>query len=115
MAWALAVAVGLLGGLSLVSGGTAVMVASALRRAFEAALADESDDGLRARGVLLVERVRSPLLRWAINRRSRAIAGMVVAGVVRDRIAALHRGGLVALATGVAAIAIAAFVPGMMS
>lgn len=114
MALVLAVLAALIGVLSLVLGGLALFVANAGRRAFEAALADESDDGLRARGVMLVDRVRSPALRWIINRRTGAMAGTVAIAAVRDRLATLYRGGIISIGFGVAA-AIAAFViPGMM-
>ncbi len=114
MALVMAAAVGLLGVLGLVAGCLAVLVASAARRGFEAALADESDDGLRARGVLLVERVRSPALRWVINRRTGAKAGSVLVGVVRDRLAAMRRGGLVAVSSGIVAMILAFQIPGWM-
>jgi uncharacterized protein YjeT (DUF2065 family) len=115
MAWALAVLAGLIGVLSLVSGGLAIFVAGAGRKAFEAALADDSDDGLRARGLVLVERIRSPALRWVVNRRTGAMAGTMAIAVVRDRIATLRRGGVVSVCFGVAAIIAAIFIPGMMA
>ena len=114
MALLMAVLAGLIGVLALVAGCLAVFVARTARRAFEAALADDTDDGLRARGVLLVERIRSPALRWIVNRRTGAMAGMVAVGVVRDRLATLHRGGLLSLGFGAASIILAAFVPGMI-
>ncbi|MBR0682589.1 hypothetical protein GXW74_19005 [Roseomonas eburnea] len=114
MAWVAAIGVGLLGALSLVSSVVAAIVTLHSRRAFEAALVDGSDDGLRARGMVLVERVRNPLLRWIINRRTGAMAGKVLAGVVRDRFSTLLRGSVVGAVMGVAAIILAFFIPGLM-
>jgi len=114
MTWLMAVLVGLIGVAAVVGGGLALFVARAARKAFEAALTDDSDDGLRARGVLLVERVRSPALRWIVNRRTGAVAGRVAAGVVRDRLSTLHRGGIVTLGVGAGAIVLAAFMPDML-
>ncbi|MBR0651720.1 hypothetical protein GXW78_18770 [Roseomonas terrae] len=114
MALVLAVLAGLLGLLVLVSGCLAVFVARAAHRALEAALADESDDGLRARGVLVVERVKNPALRWIINRRTGAMAGAVAAAVVRDRLDAMRRGGFITIGCGIAAIILAVFLPDML-
>lgn len=114
MTLVLAVVAGLLGMVAVAAGCIAVFVAGSGRKAVDAALADESADGLRARGVLLVERIRSPALRWVINRRTGAMAGTVVVGVVRDRLDALRRGGLIGLASGVALVILAVMLPGLM-
>lgn len=114
MTLAMALAVGLLGLMALVSGCVAVFAASAARKAFEAALADDTGDGLRARGVLLVERIENPALRWVVNRRTGAMAGAVLVGVVRDRLATLRRGGFIALGSGIVAMILAFHLPDMM-
>jgi len=114
MAYAAAVAVGLLGLLSLVSGAIGLVLAASARRAFEAALADDSEDGLRARGVLLVDRIRHPALRWIINRRTGAMAGTVVIAVVRDRLATLRRSSLIGGVVGLGLVVLAFLVPGLM-
>lgn len=114
MAWAMAALAGVLGMLAVISGGIAVVVARAARRSFEAALADDSDDGLRARGTVLVERIRSPVLRWAVNRHTGALAGRVAVGIVRDRLDTMRRGGLVSASLGIVAVVLAIVVPAMM-
>lgn len=114
MAWVWTALAALLGVLALVSGCLAVFVARAARHGFEAALADESDDGLRARGVLLVDRVKSPALRWIINRRTGAMVGAVAVAAVRDRLDTMRRGGVISIVLGIAAIVAAAILPGML-
>lgn len=114
MAWVLAALAGVLGLLAVIAGGVAVVVARAARRSFEAALADDSDDGLRARGTVLVERIRSPALRWAVNRHTGAVAGRVAVGIVRDRLETMRRGGLLSVGLGIVALVLAIVIPATM-
>jgi len=115
MTWLLAAAIGVLGVVSMVAGLLAFLLAQSASRTFEAALADGSDEGMRARGVVLVERMRHPLLRWIINRRTGAMAGTVVVGVVRDRLAALRRGGVIGGVVGVGLLILAVALPDLMA
>lgn len=114
MAWALAALAGALGLLAVIAGGIAVVVARAARRSFEEALADDSEDGLRARGTVLVERIRNPALRWAVNRHTGALAGRVAVGLVRDRLDTMRRGGLLSVSLGIVAVVLAIVIPATM-
>ena len=114
MAYVAAVAAGLLGLLALASGAIGLFIAASARRAFEAALADDGADGLRSRGVLLVERIRHPVLRRIVNRRTGAMAGTVLIAVVRDRLATLRRSSVIGGVVGLGLVVFAFHVPGLM-
>lgn len=106
--------VGLLGIVSLAMSGFALSLALSGRRAFEAALADDGADGFRARGEVLIDRIRHPALRWIINRRTGALAGTVLIGVVRDRLDTLRRSSLIGAVVGLGLIVFAFWVPGLL-
>ncbi len=114
MALLAAVGVGVLGFLSILSSGVGLFVAVSGRRALDAALADERARGMRERGVLLVDQIRHPVLRWLVNRAG-AMAGTVLIAALRDRLTALFRAAVFGMLVGVGLIVFAFHVPGLMA
>ncbi len=114
MALLAAMGVGVLGLLSILSSGVGLFVAVSGRRALEAALADDRAKGVRDRGVLMVDQIRHPVLRWLVHRAG-AMAGTVLIAALRDRLAMLFRSAILGILVGVGLIVFAFHVPGLMA
>lgn len=108
------IAIGLLGLFLTIGGALSTLTVAAARRLFESALASDSADGLRQRGIDLVDRIRNPLLRRIINRRSGAFVGNALVEAIREDLSAKFRLAIVTAILGPALIVLALHVAGVV-
>lgn len=111
MNYVVAVLVGLAGIIGVVVGTVLAVSVRAARRSFDRALASGLAASTRLEVGQMMERVRHPLLRWIINRRTGEMAGGMLVSYVQDMLRGYQMSAIYGAISGVIAIGIAISLP----